>query len=352
MEPSTSAPISVVATGDAVSREMRDIGASGIHEAIAGFALCNALFAFVESRLYGELSAAPGGRTLDVPQAVARHGYDHRQAVGLLRYLVTQDLFKEEPHERFRLTPLGEATLADGALGFLHLYRGGYGTLMMEGLRLLDGRAVYGRDLTRDGHYVALGASEATRAVYNAVPLSVLERSGVRTIVDLGCGAASFLIEFVRRSPDHRGIGVDVDARALKAAREQVRSAGLDDRIRLVQGDAFDLASIAEECRDGERFYSFAMEHELLRDGQDAVLRHIDRMAELFPGKGYLLGEPMLQMSREDGAFYWFHVLSSQGIPRNIAGWSTLLRGLSRARLDQVFIPDYERYCAFFDLRF
>jgi len=304
----SEAKISVtpVATGAKVSGQMRDLMASKMHEALAGFTFCNAIQTLVESKLVDDLRA---DGTITVGVSAARHKYDQRQLLGLLRYFVTQELFKEEEGERFRVTPLGEAALSTGAVGFLHLYRGGYGELMFQAGKLLDGSLVYGKDIRRQGRFVAQGSGEITRATINEVPHSVIERAGARTVVDLGCVGGDFLIDFVKRSPQHRGIGVDEDPRAIELATEQVKAAGVADQVKLVLGNAFDLSAIATECMPGDFFYSFAMEHEVLRDGEAALLSHIDKMSELFPGKRYLVGEPMLQMNQYDAPFFWVHVL-------------------------------------------
>ena len=60
-------------------------------------------------------------------------------------------------------------------------------------------------------------------------------------------------------------------------------------------------------------------------------------------GKRFMLGEPMVNRTRDDGAFYWLHVLSKQGIPMNVPGWTTLLQKLTRATLEAV---------SYFSLRF
>ena len=341
--------VTPVNTGAAVSQQVRDIAASKIHDAISGFALTNALFTLIESKLFADLQAGP----VSAETAAAAHKYDYGHTVGLLRFLVTQDILKEDPGERFRLTPVGESTLAQGPRGWVHMYRGGYGDLMMRSGQLLDGSLVCGRDVHRDGHFVAYGSNEATSAVLTEVPFAVIEKLGAKTLVDLGCGAASLLIDWVKRAPQNRGIGVDVDKAAIETGRKIVAEAGLSDRINLVLGNGFDLSAIQKECAEGDIFTSFAMEHEVLRDGEESVLTHIDKMAELFPRAiGYLLGEPMLNMTREDGIFYWLHTLSRQGIPRNINGWVTLLRRLSRARFERVYVPDHGRYGAYFDIRF
>jgi SAM-dependent methyltransferase len=342
-------PIVSIKTDAAVSDVLIKLAASRIHESIGGFAFCNALFTFVESGLFVDLTA---DKVVDASASASRHGYDPYQALGLLRYLRTQGVLIEEGEGRFRPTAVGEAVLSEGALGLLRLYRGGYGELMLRAGQLLDRSLTYGRDLSRDGRYVATGANESTRVAVNALPFAVMEKDEVRTIADLGCGAGGFLIDFVKRSPRHRAIGIDVDPRGLEEARRNVEAAGVADQVKLVLGDAFDLSAVAKQCGDADLFYAFAMEHELLRENEDAVLRHIDEMAALFPGKRYLLGEPLIHMTREDGAFYWFHILSKQGLPRSVAGWVPLLRRLRRARLEQVFVPDQGTVYAVFDIRF
>jgi hypothetical protein len=110
-EPFAPIPVPV---GEAVTRNMNDLAASKVSEAIAGFTLSNALFTFIESKLLADLEK---DGAIEAATSAARHGYVHMQVVGLLRYLTTQDLLREGPHERFRLSPLGEAALSKGAWG-------------------------------------------------------------------------------------------------------------------------------------------------------------------------------------------------------------------------------------------
>src|SRR5262249_45580113 len=147
---------------------------------------------------------------IDAQASAARHGYQPDQVLGLLRYLTTQDVFKER--ERFYPTPYADAVFSRASVGRLWLYRGGYGKLMFEAKGLMDGTLTHGRDISRVGKYVAIGSCAATSSFFDEVPLTMMEKLGVRTIVDLGCGAAEFLISFVKRSPHHRGIGIDLDA--------------------------------------------------------------------------------------------------------------------------------------------
>jgi SAM-dependent methyltransferase len=348
MSPEPTPRVSFIPTSDDVSQAMRDLYASGMLEAISGFTLANAMFAFIESKLFDDMNDG----VVRLPESIERYGYVAEHALGLMRYLVTQGYFSEANDQIFHSTPRGHAAFRLGSRGFLQLYRGGYGHLMANANKLIDGSWRYGTDTTRDGRYVALGSSNATSMIYDSVPLQVIERRKAKTVADLGCGACKFLIRWVSADPSHRGIGVDLDPHAIAESREKIAAAGVADRVKLVIGDGYDLSLLAKECTDAELFCSFGMEHELLRDGEEAVLSHIDRMAALFPGRRYLMGEPMLHQNRDDGAFYWLHTLSRQGIPRNVATWSALLARLKKAQLAEVFVPEHRLFSAYFDISF
>jgi S-adenosylmethionine-diacylgycerolhomoserine-N-methlytransferase len=57
-------------------------------------------------------------------------------------------------------------------------------------------------------------------------------------VLELGCGTGRNLIAAAMRYPQARLYGVDISQEMLATARRHVASAGLDDRIRLAQGDA------------------------------------------------------------------------------------------------------------------
>jgi SAM-dependent methyltransferase len=57
------------------------------------------------------------------------------------------------------------------------------------------------------------------------------------TILEVGCGTGGHLIQLSDAFPQARCIGVDIDPTGMKAARVAVESAGLSDRVHLIQGD-------------------------------------------------------------------------------------------------------------------
>ena len=54
-----------------------------------------------------------------------------------------------------------------------------------------------------------------------------------RSVLDVGCGSAQWLIRLLQRLPDARGVGVDVSAVALATAAEQADVARVRDRLTL-----------------------------------------------------------------------------------------------------------------------
>jgi cyclopropane fatty-acyl-phospholipid synthase-like methyltransferase len=64
-------------------------------------------------------------------------------------------------------------------------------------------------------------------------------------VYDLGCGDGALLIAAAKLGA--RVVGVDIDPQRIKEATENVRKAGVQDRVTLIRGDIFDPAiKIAE----------------------------------------------------------------------------------------------------------
>jgi S-adenosylmethionine-diacylgycerolhomoserine-N-methlytransferase len=64
-------------------------------------------------------------------------------------------------------------------------------------------------------------------------------------VLEVGCGTGRNLIVAARRFPEARFTGLDISAEMLATARARIASAGLGDRITLVEGDATDFDAAA-----------------------------------------------------------------------------------------------------------
>lgn len=74
-----------------------------------------------------------------------------------------------------------------------------------------------------------------------AVADAMMKLAGVTTsdvVYDLGCGDGALLIAAAKLGA--RAVGVDIDPRRIAEATENVRRAGVADRVTLIRGDIFD----------------------------------------------------------------------------------------------------------------
>lgn len=73
---------------------------------------------------------------------------------------------------------------------------------------------------------------------------SLLKKSDFKggKILDVGCGFASVDIEIAKAFPQSEIIGIDMGEALMDIGRKLVREAGLENQIKLIKGDAHDLA--------------------------------------------------------------------------------------------------------------
>lgn len=80
-------------------------------------------------------------------------------------------------------------------------------------------------------------------------------------VLEIACGTGRNLIKAARRYPDAQFFGVDISKEMLATAEASVRRRRLDDRIRLVRGDAtnFDGASLVGQPTFDRIFISYSL---------------------------------------------------------------------------------------------
>jgi ribosomal protein L11 methylase PrmA len=82
-----------------------------------------------------------------------------------------------------------------------------------------------------------------------AVASAMMKLAGVTkndVVYDLGCGDGALVIAAARLGA--RVVGVDIDPQRIKEATENVRAAGVQDRVTLIRGDIFDPALKIQEA--------------------------------------------------------------------------------------------------------
>lgn len=63
------------------------------------------------------------------------------------------------------------------------------------------------------------------------------DKNGAYRVLDLGTGTGCLLLAFLAERPNATGLGIDLSARAVKLARANARSAGLDERADFAVGN-------------------------------------------------------------------------------------------------------------------
>lgn len=100
---------------------------------------------------------------------------------------------------------------------------------------------------TQEAEYRAQGADREPDVMFVPTPEPVvqamLKMADVKPgdmVYDLGSGDGRIVINAAKNF-GARGIGVDIDPKRVKEARRNVKRAGVESRVRIVQGDLFEM---------------------------------------------------------------------------------------------------------------
>ena len=216
-------------------------------EQMRGATICHAIYALHEVDIIKELAAGHPIVLMERNETIPEDGEmvieslcDYLTAVGIL----------EKTDEVYRLTAIGSKMIPE-YIGYYTWFIGGYGPVLFELPRLLIGESRYGENVSRYGRDVAIGSAEIGKYWVLPQVMDNLSKLNFKKVIDLGCGSAKLLIELCAEAPDCRGIGIDNSFEACQAAQENVRQAGLTERIEIINADAEDIAKIRPETLAG-----------------------------------------------------------------------------------------------------
>jgi SAM-dependent methyltransferase len=313
-------------------RAWQDFDLSSMPHLISSMHLCHAVFALWETGLLDRLQS--GMRTVE--ELV--EGFDATITGQFLRYLVQREVLMEHSGG-YSLTRRGELLTSDVPLARLGLYLQAYGPVVSRMHELLDKRAVYGVDVARDGGALGVHAATLFSAFHTPVILEATQGRDVRTLLDIGCGGGSLLVDACVREPGLAGIGLDLSPEAVQTADALADDHGVSDRVRFHVADAFDPGTWPAESFDADGMCAVSVLHEHFRHGEQAVVDILDRYAAAFPGlKVLLVGEPELRYDAKenDDDFFLVHILTGQGLPRAKADWLPVFER-SRWRCERIY---------------
>jgi SAM-dependent methyltransferase len=184
----------------------------------------------------GLLSAVNADKPLDVAEFTVGHDLHQPTVTAILDALASVRVVRWDD-ARTTVVPAERHDEAVRTRGFFHWLSGGCGELFSSLAAKARNAERVGDFVRRDGAAVAAASREIGRDFIDPTFAAVVAGTRHRTVADLGCGSAERLIQLVRADPEVRGIGVDISAAALAAARTAVTEAGVGDRITLVRDD-------------------------------------------------------------------------------------------------------------------
>jgi SAM-dependent methyltransferase len=155
----------------------------------------------------------------------------------------------------------------------------------------------------------------------------------VATLVDLGCGVGSLLIELARRNPQFIGWGLDQSKEMCAIAAERAANARCEERLSFCVAD---VRSIKEHMSRAERdavraVYGSSIINEFFSHGASQAVEFVEQVRSLFPGRLLFVVDyygKLLHSGSVDRRFR--HTLlqdlvqaaTGQGVPpQDLSGW-------------------------------
>lgn len=190
----------------------------------------------------------------------------------------------------------------------------------------------YGKGVKRREEFVAKGSGNAAKLLPFPIVQDIIKRKNFNTILDLGCGDATFLIDLCEKYPNIKGYGLDISQEAVNYGLKKLEEKKLDDRIILLVGDMFEVDKIKEMLGQIDAVTSFYALHEFISPETNKVEVFLTKFKEVFQDTPLIICELMREPPekiRKNPSFalehYLFHDLSNQ---RQISRdeWKEILR--------------------------
>jgi hypothetical protein len=238
----------------------------------------------------------------------------------ILRALATDGVFAEEEPGVFGNTDASDGLRESGWGAFAHLFGGAF----YQALGKLDasGKASFPEVYETD-FWTWLAANPGERAAFDTAMeqgkanrverLDGVDWQGDETVVDVGGGNGSLLLELFKRQPGLRGIVFDLP----ETVRDEQE---LGERIEFVEGNFF------ERVPPGDVYVLSTILHDWDDESAAAILRTIRDAAS--PATRLILLEAVVPPGNEPGSGKWLDLLMLAmfaGRERDEAQWRALL---------------------------
>lgn len=299
--------------------------------------LAQVLVALWDSGFYEYLSQH---QTANIAQACQHLNLDPMVFRSLMDYMVGRGLLAEKDGS-VTLTDAGRPYWNYITRGVLTSHLAGYNRLLTSlGPLLRKEIDINDPSLNRDGRLVATG-SGFVLVGSRSIPwiLDLIKKNGGKCVLDVGCGAADFLVQLLLQWEEGAGVGIDMNADAIAKARSNAEAAGVSDRLSLHWAKlSSEPLAIDKQILDRvDTVTAMYLLHELYgHGGAEAIVATLRQLREQFPGRTLLMLEgeradpvslgarPQRTYSQLDYSF--IHPLSRQGPLRTPGEWEEMIK--------------------------
>ncbi|MGW4566102.1 2-ketoarginine methyltransferase [Streptomyces sp. NPDC004561] len=250
------------------------------------FFLAQALHHAMHEGLFADLEEHPGSTAEAVAERLELDAY---RVGGLLRYLRNEGYTVLEDGWSLSAKAKEVRTFAP----WYEMLVGGYAPSMDQlGEVLRDGSRYASRNTTKVGEgSCGIGAYDALPLVEKLLDPAAADRP--ETIVDLGCGDGSFLMDLLVAQTDLKGLGVEPHEGSIVLGKRRRAELGLEDRMQIVQGGAQDALGLdlPENGRGICFMTAFVLQELMQQQGEEAVEELLATTFERYPEARWLVVE-------------------------------------------------------------
>jgi 2-ketoarginine methyltransferase len=233
---------------------------------IRQFVLAQALYHFMNMGIHEAMAGATNLTVRDLSQRLA---LDEDRLRGLLQYLANEGFVRMTADDNVCLTPTGVA-ISD-LRPWYTLLVGGYAETFLQLSTVLK---INGPYAGRNSSEVGRGSCGVSQ--HDALPMTrrLLERIAGRwnTVVDLGCGDGSYLLDLCRSLPDIHGVGLDPDPNSVASALRAAIEYGIAERVDVRVGALPALPDLRETAGPLCFITAFVLQEMLEQSGRGAIV--------------------------------------------------------------------------------
>lgn len=253
---------------------------SGWEGLIAPHVVTHVVTALLHVGFFDALKNGP----IDVTEFAKTHDLDGELLLALCDELYARKLLHKEGAS-FSLDSAGRFLLETNLVrGWFELVYG-YEGVLSRIEDLLRRKITYGKEVVRDGKYVAEGSGLASADFYFPLVIQMVRQSGYKKILDIGCGDGTFLRHICERMPGLEGVGIDLSPEAVASGNEQLKACAMDERIRLYAGDALEIDRLAPQLRGVDCAATFFVLHELCDQNENPLIHQfLTKFRATLPG--------------------------------------------------------------------